>query len=166
MALPSSGGVTGPSADAFLSTPGGEAATANLGGSGPTGDNWPTFDNLAFDKSGNLWVLGQSSGALDSPSYLAQIPASALASLASNATPSLTNMLTQPAAQASMGATYFSLAFDATGALWLGSDADLYRFVSEADVPNNAYDLHIANVPFLAKSLAINPIPAGLPISP
>ena len=159
------GGAQGPNSDAYLSTTAGEAATTNLGASGPTGTGWPTFDNVSFDKAGNLWVVGSTNTGATSASYVSEFAKAGLSALSATSTPSPMLTLSQPAAEASMGVTYLAIAFDAAGNVWLGAGTDVYRF-PPAGLPSGAYDVDIANVPFLAKSLGFNPIPAGLPIQP
>jgi hypothetical protein len=63
---------------------------------------------------------------------------------------------------------YFSIAFDGAGNMWVGLGTDLLRYpaASLAAGGSGMYDVDISNVPFLTKSLAFNPLVAGLPIQP
>jgi hypothetical protein len=158
------GGRASPVADAYLSTAASETAALSQGG-GPAA---PSFAYVAFDESGNLWVSGSSYGSQPNSDYVAEYAASDLGQLASNNTPAPLVVLLETAQQAANFADFGAIAFDATGNLWVGSNADLFRFPASSFVPTGgAYDVAITGLPALTnRSLAFNPIPAGLPIRP
>jgi hypothetical protein len=171
------GGVPRPTPDAYLSTAASEAAAQ----AGTSTSPFPTFADVAFDTKGNLWVTGHSYGSVENGEYIAEYAASALTQLATSTTPAPVAVILEDATQTAGAADFGALAFDGAGNLWVGSNADLFRYPAASLVPRDGgapgdggtageggtYDVALTNLLVLTgKSLAFNPIPAGLPIAP
>jgi hypothetical protein len=150
---------------AFLSTAASEAVAEQLSSSGPT-TPYPTFQYLAFDSSGNLWVSGEGNGSQSPGEYIAEYSTAQLAAAATNATPTPAVTITESADQLAAAGTLFgALAFDGAGNLWLGSSANLYRYPATTLSQGGSYDIALTNLEYLTfHSLAFNPIPSGLPL--
>jgi hypothetical protein len=153
-----------PLPDAYLSTAASEAAAAN----GSPGTS-PTFEYVAFDAEGNLWVSGAHDSTASYTDSIAEYAASALTALGTNTTPAPLVTLHEDSAQAANFVSFGALAFDSNANLWLGGGTELFRYpvASLAASGSGLYDVTISNIPFLTGySLAFNPIPSGVPIRP
>jgi hypothetical protein len=165
LALTATGGsAIMPLPDAYLSTTASEAAAAN----GSPGTS-PTFEYLAFDAEGNLWVSGAHSSTAGYTDYIAEYAASALSTLGANTTPAPVVTLHEDSAQAANFVSFGALAFDSSGNLWLGGGTELFRYPAASLTASGSglYDVTISNIPFLTGyALAFNPIPSGLALRP
>jgi hypothetical protein len=166
----SDGRAASPAADAYLSTAESEvAAMDNQTTSPPLAQ---MFKYPAFDRSGNLWVSGSAFGAQDNAEYVAEYAASDLANVATNQTPTPRVVLHETAEMLTNLEAFGAIVFDSSGNLWLGANADLFRYPVASLQPatggaGGPYDIALTNLAWLTgNSLAFNPIPAGLPILP
>ncbi|HTA73324.1 MAG TPA: carboxypeptidase-like regulatory domain-containing protein [Gemmatimonadaceae bacterium] len=141
-----------------------------------------TYDFLAFDAHGNLWVsLGVSYQSMvpgDTVYYtqyadsLLEFSATQLGNLASNATPKPVVSIGETITQDNAAITFGALAFDGSGNLWLGLNGangggGVVRYPAGSVSSNSQPDITVSspNGTGYGTSLAFNPTPTGLPIS-
>jgi sugar lactone lactonase YvrE len=140
-----------------------------------------TYDYVAFDAHGNLWVSVSVSSQVQEPGdtvYTTQhadsvleFSASQLGTLASNATPAPVVSLGESLAQDNAGILFGAIAFDGDGNLWLGvsganGGGSVVRYPAANLSGNRQSDVAVTSPDGTAYgfSLAFNPTPAGLPI--
>jgi hypothetical protein len=141
-----------------------------------------TYDFLAFDTHGNLWVsLGvsyQSQVPGDTVYYtqyadsVLEFSATQLGNLAANATPKPVVSIGETITQDNAAITFGALAFDGGGNLWLGlasanGGGDVVRYPAGSLNSNGETDITVTNPngTGYGTSLAFNPTPTGLPIN-
>jgi hypothetical protein len=159
------GGTINPRPDGYVSTQASKVA-AQMGTVGTA----PTFNYVAFDSSGNLWVSGNRFTAANFADYVAQYAASDLAAIFTNNTPTPRVVLHETSEQAAASVGFGAVALDSSGNLWLAESPNRIERYPAANIGvggSTASDVLIGQTPAdPSGSLAFNPIPSGLPIRP
>jgi hypothetical protein len=146
------------------------------------GNSNATYDYVAFDAHGNLWVSvsvsyqtlvpGDTVYTTQYADSVLEFSASQLANLASDATPTPVVSLGESIAQDNSGILFGAIAFDGDGNLWLGMSGasgggSVVRYPAANLSGNRQPDITVTspNGTAYGYSLAFNPTPAGLPIN-
>jgi sugar lactone lactonase YvrE len=141
-----------------------------------------TYDFVAFDAHGNLWVSasvayqallpGDTTYATQYADSVLEFSASQLGNLASDPTPTPVVSLGESIAQDNAGIQFGALAFDGGGNLWLGlsgasGGGAVVRYPAANLAGNGQPDITLTspNGTGYGNSLAFNPTPTGLPIN-
>ena len=143
-----------------------------------------TYDFVAFDTHGNLWVSasvvyqtqdpGDSVYTTQDADSVLEFSASQLAGLASDTTPRPVTSIGESIAQDNAGIAFGAIAFDGSGNLWLGLSPAAYgyggaviRYPAANLTGNLQPDITVTSPTGTAYgySLAFNPTPTGLPIN-
>jgi len=155
---------TTPTPAAYLSSLA-DTAAADSGNLNPVSYNY-----VAFDASGNLWVsvTASTNATLYADSVL-EFTKSQLGQLTSNATPTAAYRITETSQQSAAFLQFGAIAFDSNGTLWLGTN-NLNAGGAVVSYPNTPAGKGGTAVTVTGPtgsfgfSLAFNPTPGSLPI--